>query len=194
MKMTKQTMVPALLLGLTLVGAGSVAFADFTPGQIPAAVLSDFTPAQQAAITQAHDIRAKADVEARAVLTAAGVTEAQMHSAMDSYRDTERKAIDTALTNNDYAAFTAAIANSPEASSMTPDIFAKLVKIHSLEVSGDKAGAMALRKELHDSGFKGMGMHMIGGRGMGMGEGRGHSPRFDDDKTTMTPTTTTTAQ
>ena len=112
---------------------------------------------------------------------------------MDSYRDTERKAMDTAFTNNDYAAFTALIANSPDASSMTPDIFAKLVKIHALEVSGDRAGAMTLRKELRDAGFKGMGMGMMGGHGMmGMGEGRGHGSRFDKD--TMTPTTTTVAQ
>ncbi len=189
MNMTKQTVLPALLLGLTLVGAGSVALADFTPSQLPAAVLSKFTAAQQTALTQAHDIRVKADVEAKAVLTAAGLTEKDMHTAMDSYRDTELKAMDTALTNNDYAAFTTLIANSPDASAMTTDIFAKLVKIHALEVSGDRAGAMTLRKELRDAGFKGMGM--MGGHGMG--EGRGHGPRGDSDMNT-TPTTTTTAQ
>jgi len=191
MNMKKQTMIPALLLGLTLAGAGGVAFADVTPGQLPAAVLSKFTAAQQTAITQAHDIRAKADVEAKAVLTAAGLTEKDVHTAMESYRDTERKAIDTALTNNDYSAFTTAIANMPDASAMTPEIFAKLVKIHSLEASGDRAGAMALRQELRDSGFKGVGIGMMGGRGHdhnhGMGDGRGHGLRFDDDTMNQTP-------
>lgn len=190
MKMTKRTMIPALVLGVTLVGAGSVAFADFTPGQIPAAVLSAFTPAQQTAITEAHDIRAKAEVEARAVLTAAGVTEAQMHSVMESYRDTERQAMDTALTNNDYAAFTALTANRPHASTVTPEIFATLVHIHSLKASGDHAGATALRKELRDSGFSGMGMGMMS-RGDMFG-GRGHGPRSDDS--TRAAGTTTTAE
>jgi hypothetical protein len=182
MKMTKQTMVPALLLGLTLVGAGSVALADFTAGQLPAAVLSKFTDTEQSAITQAQTIRAKADVEAKAVLAAAGVTEVELHTAMDSYRDTERKAMDTA--------FTALIANSPDASMMTPEIFAKLVKAYSLEAAGDHAGAMTLRQELRDAGFKGMGMGMMGGRGMG--EGRGHGPRAGDSTATTESSTTTT--
>ena len=185
MKMTKRTLLPALLLGLTLVGAGTVALADFTPGQIPAAVLAQFSSEKQTAITQAHDIRAKADVEAKAVLTAAGVTEQEMHTAMDSYRDTKRAAMDTALTNNDYAAFTALMADTPNASGVTTDIFAKLVKIHSLEVSGDRTGAMTLRQELRDAGFTGMGM--MGGHGMD--GGRGHGPRGDDTHTT--PSTTT---
>lgn len=189
MKMTKQTMLPALLLGLTLVGAGSVAFADFTPLQLPAAVLSAFTPAQKTAINEARAIRSKADIDVKAVLMAAGLTEKDLHTAMDSYRNTERKAMDTALTNNDYAAFTALSVNSSHVSTMTTEIFAKLVKIHALEKAGDHAGAQTLRKELRDSGFKGMGMGMMGGHRMG--EGRGHGPRTTDSTTTPTMTTTT---
>jgi hypothetical protein len=53
---------------------------------------------------------------------------------------------------------------------------------------------MALRKELRESGFKGMGMGMMGGRGMGMEGGRGHGPRGDHDMDSTPAASATTAQ
>ncbi len=176
--MTKRNGMFALMLGLALAGTGTAAYASFTPGQLPAAVLAAFTSDEQAAITAAQDIRAKADVEADAVLTAAGVTHDELHTAMKSAREADRTAMDTALTNNDYDAYAALIAGRPDADSLTKDIFATLVEIRSLEVSGDKAGAMDLRKELRDAGYKGM----MGGKGGEMGGGHGHGPRATADE------------
>lgn len=174
--MTKRNGMFALMVGLALAGTGTAAYASFTPGQLPAAVLAKFTTSEQAAITQAQDIRAKADVEAEAVLTNAGVTKDELHDALKSAREAERTAMDTALTNNDYDAYAALVAGHPQADSLTKEIFAKLVEIRSLEVSGDTTGA----KELRDSGFKGM-MGEKGGEGMG-GE-HGHGPRAEAEKT-----------
>ncbi len=151
----KRYAVPALILGLALLGGSTAAYAAFTPGQLPAAVLSGFTSDQQVAIQKAQDIRSAAETEAKAVLTAAGVTEDALHTAMETYHDAERTKMDAALDANDYAAFQALVAGTPMADTLTEDIFAKLVQIRSLEKSGDHEGAMTLRKELGDVGFKG---------------------------------------
>ncbi|MFA7302770.1 MAG: hypothetical protein WC030_03420, partial [Candidatus Paceibacterota bacterium] len=138
-----------------------------------------FSATQQAAVTQAHEIRQEAHTKAQAVLTSAGITREQMQKAMSTYRSSQRTAVQAALTANDYAAFKALVANSPMADKLTEAVFAKLVQIHKLEVSGDRAGAQALRKELRDSGVIGVGMGM-GHKGEGMG---GHGRGLDvDDK------------
>lgn len=169
----KKFAIPALLLGLVTVGGGTAYAA--APNM---AAFSSFTPAQQAAVQQAHEIRQEARTKAQAVLTAAGITQDQMHKAMSAYRSGQRTAIDAALTANDYAAFKTLIANRPMADKVTPEVFAKLVQIHKLEVSGDRAGAQTLRKELRDSGVVGVGM----GAGMGHGKGgMGHGKWADND-------------
>ena len=152
--------VPALILGLAMIG-GTSAYA-FGPGGIDVAAFSGFTSGEQAAIQKAHEIRQTADEEAKAVLEAAGVTEEEMRTAMDSFREAQHEKLDAALESNDYDAFKALVAGSPMEENLTEDIFAKLVEIHELEESGDREGAMELRKELADDGF-------MGGFGLGHG-------------------------
>lgn len=151
----KRYAIPALILGLALLGGGATAYAAFTPGTLPSEVLTKFTTDQQAAIQKAQDIRSTADAEAKAVLDAAGVSEDALHSAMDSFLKEQHTKMDAALDANDYAAFEAAVAGSPMADKLTQDIFTKLVQIRSLEKSGDHAGAMKLRQELGADGFMG---------------------------------------
>ncbi|PIR82985.1 hypothetical protein COU19_02885 [Candidatus Kaiserbacteria bacterium CG10_big_fil_rev_8_21_14_0_10_56_12] len=172
----KHYAIPVALLALVTVG-GATAYAATTPNMAP---FASFSAAQQTAIEQAFTIRQDARTKAQDVLDAAGVTPGAMRTAMNTYRSNQRTAIDAALTANDYAAFQALVANSPMASELTQDVFAKLVEIHKLEVSGDHAGAAALRKELTDAGIHGLGIGHMGGRGMMMG-GHGFGPDNDND-------------
>lgn len=149
----KRYAIPALILGLALLGGASATYAAFTPGQLPAEVLSSFTADQQTAIEKAEQIREDAQTQAKAVLDAAGVSQDQLHTAMDTYRKAQHDKMDAALDANDYAAFQAAVAGTPMADKLTQDTFAKLVQIRQLEKSGDHQGAMELRKELGDAGF-----------------------------------------
>lgn len=149
----KRYAVPALVLGMALLGGTTAAYAAFTPGAVPSDVLAGFSTDQQAAIQKAQDIRTTAETQSKAVLDAAGVSENALHKAMGAYHQKHRTALDAALDANDYEAFKGLVAGTPMASSLTPDVFAKLVKIHSLEKSGDRAGAQALRKELGATGF-----------------------------------------
>lgn len=150
---TKRYAIPALVLGVALLGGGTAAYAAFTPGTLPTEALSSFTADQQAAIKKAHTIRSAAEVEATAVLKAAGVSKDALHTAMKSFRDAGREKVDAALDANDYAAFKTAVAGSPMADTVTQDIFNTLVQIRALEKSGDHAGAMVLHKELGETGF-----------------------------------------
>lgn len=65
-----------------------------------------------------------------------------------------RKKIDEALTNNDFATFKTLIANTPFASVVTEQTFAKLVEAHALREKGDHEAARKIMEEL---GFKGPG-------------------------------------
>ncbi|MEK7079890.1 MAG: hypothetical protein AAB883_00545 [Patescibacteria group bacterium] len=155
----KRYAVPALILGITLLGSGTAAYAAFSgPGTLPSDVLSAFTPDEQVAIKKAQDIRSAAETEAESVLTAAGVTEDELHTAMEAHQEKQRTALNSALDANDYAAYQSLVADAPNADKLTEDVFAKLVQIRKLEVAGDKDGAMTLRKELGQAGF-GFGGH-----------------------------------
>lgn len=153
---SKKYILPALFMAVALAGGGT-AYA-FGPGgmTLPAGVPSGFTATEQTAITQAQDIREKAEAEADKILSDAGVTREEMHTAMETFHKTQRDAIDAALDANDINAFKTAVAQSPmgdKASTITDDVFAKMVQIRNLEKSGNTAGAQALRKELGDAGF-----------------------------------------
>lgn len=143
---------------LASVGFGSLAFAATdTSTQIPS------TNTVSGLVTRA-----------RALLSGTAPTTAQ-RTALRAQRDAEHAAVDAALTNGDYAAFTAAIANKPKpdgAPAMTEAVFAKMVEAHKLHAAGDTAGA---EKIMSDLGFtKPAGRGGMGGKGMhgrGMGEG-----------------------
>ena len=148
-----QRAIPALLVGLAVFGSAGAAYAAFTPHTLPTDVLATFTADQQDAIEKAQAIRDEAHTKAQAVLEAAGVSKDALHDAMKAHREKQHEAMNAALDANDYAAFKALVADGPMGDKLTEDIFAKLVKIHALQKSGDKEGAHELRKELHDAGF-----------------------------------------
>ena len=156
--------MPALLLGVITVG-GATAYAAGPSMDLTA--LTGFTDAQKTAITEAFQIRKDAGTKAKAVLDAAGVDETKLRDAMHAQHEGERAKFDAALDANDYAAFTALVAGSPRADTITPEIFAKLVQVRALDKAGDHKGAMELRKDL--------------GVGMGFGGERG-GPRAGHDK------------
>ncbi len=156
MKLSKKFAVPALVIGLAVLGGGT-AFA--ASNGFDASTLTGFTDAQKTAIEQAFQIRKDADDKAKQVLTDAGVDQKVLGEQMRSQHEAKRKAMDAALDANDYAAFQTAVAGSPMADKLTTDVFAKLVEIRKLEKSGDREGAMKLRKELGtEAGFRGPGM------------------------------------
>ena len=166
MKLThKKFVVPALVLGLALIGGGT-AFA--ASNGFDTSKLTGFTDAQKAAITQAFQMRKDADDKAKSVLESAGVDEKALHEQMRTQMDAKHTAIDAALDANDYAAFQAAVAGSPMEGKVTTDTFSKLVEICKLQKSGDHEGAMKLSKDLgirFGFGGPGMGGHPEGPHG-----------------------------
>lgn len=178
--MTKSKFIlPALILGVTLLG-GTSAYA-FGGGTFPVEAFKSFSAEKQTAIQKAWDIRATAEKDATAVLDRAGVTKDEVHTAMEAFHKQHKAAMDAALEANDFNAFKALIAQGPHADNadkLTADIFAKIVKIHALEKSGDKAGAQALRKEVRDAGLKG-GIDMGGGMGHGGHGGKMYKSMMD---------------
>lgn len=153
---TKYT-VPAFAFGLLALGTGS---AYAFQGGLPLAAFSSFSSGQQAAIERSQEIMSNARTEADKVLSEAGISREDMHSAMASFHKEHMKAVDDALDANDYAAFTKAIADMPMSADVSEADFAKLVEIRKLQQTGDREGAQALRKELIDSGFH---LPLIGG-------------------------------
>lgn len=69
-----------------------------------------------------------------------------------------RKKIDQALTNKDFATFKTLIANTPFASTVTEEVFLKLAEAHALRDKGDNEGA---RKIMDGLGFKGHGPKLV---------------------------------
>lgn len=167
----KRYAIPTLMLGATLLG-GSSAYAAFGSRTFDATAFTSFSAAEQTAIQKAFDIRQKAHQEAEAVLEAAGITHEQMREAMQAAHQKDRAAVEAALDANDYSAFKALIAKSPMADNLTAEVFAKLVEIRKLEKAGDKVGARELRKELAESGFRGVGLGGFGGHGPRGAHGR----------------------
>ena len=156
-----------LVLGIMAAG-GATALAASGP-ELQLSSLSGFTDAQKAAIEKAFQIHKTADVEAKAVLDAAGVDPSKLHEAMRTEHGAMHTKVDATLDANDYSAFQALVAGTPMADKVTADTFAKLVEARTLEKSGDKAGAMKLRKELNlggmgRGGFDGAHDHMMGGK------------------------------
>lgn len=175
MVIKKRYAVPALILGMALLGGGT-AFAA-TGGTLDVSKLAGFTDAQKSAISQAFELRKNADTQARAMLEAAGVDQTKLHQAMRGMHEEMHTKMNAALDANDFAAFQALTAGTPMADKATASNFAKLVEIRKLEKAGDKAGAEKLRKEL---GFgKGLG-GMMGGKGP-MGGHRGGDTDNDKD-------------
>lgn len=170
MKIPKKYAIPALALGLLVMGGATASAATGQIG-IDVSTLAQFTDTQKTAIEKAFQIRKDANEQAKSVLSAAGVDEEKLHEAMRSQHGAKgaemRSKLEAALDANDFAAFQALGANTPMQDKLTSDTFAKLVEIRKLEKAGDKEGAMKLRQELGFGAGMGMGGMMRGPHGPG---------------------------
>jgi len=102
----KQYYIGALMVGgLLLAATGAQAFG----GVLPLDAFKNFSSSEQSAIEKAFTIREKAEAEAQAVLSDAGITEMEIHDAMRSYGEQKRKVIDDALEAGDFAAYKEAV-------------------------------------------------------------------------------------
>jgi DNA-directed RNA polymerase subunit N (RpoN/RPB10) len=82
--------------------------------------------------------------------------EADARLADMAARDAKHEAIETALKNNDYAAWAAASVGTPMADKITEANFAKFVQAHTLMEQGNRDGARAIMDELGIEPPKGM--------------------------------------
>lgn len=169
--MLKQIMIPVAAFALTVTGASAFSGNGWLKNV-------DLTDAQVSALEQAKEIRTSAHDKAEQVLTDAGIDKEKMNevrSAMHEGRMEHHEAVETAIENNDYNAFVAAIRDTPLAEKITSRAdFEKMVEAHTLKESGDREGARTIFKELGLERMNGNhgGLHKDGGRGMG---------RFSDD-------------
>jgi hypothetical protein len=130
----KQYYIGALMVGgLLLAATGAQAFG----GVLPLDAFKNFSSSEQSAIEKAFTIREKAEAEAQAVLSDAGITEMEIHDAMRSYGEQKRKVIDDALEAGDFAAYKEAVSGTPMADEITEATFDKLVEAHSYMKDGD---------------------------------------------------------
>lgn len=145
--MLKQILIPVAALAITVTSASAFTGTGFLNN-----LNVDLADSQKTALETAHDIREEAREKAQQVLEDAGIDDAKMreiHDAMRDAREASYKAIETAVTNNDYAAFTTAVANTPLADTIDTEAeFAKFVEAHALREAGDHDGARAILEEL----------------------------------------------
>ncbi|MCA9366993.1 hypothetical protein KC887_01865 [Candidatus Kaiserbacteria bacterium] len=179
--MLKQLLIPVAAFAITATSAAAFTGIDWSSLNL------DLSDSQVSALEQADQIRQTADKEARSVLEAAGIDDTKMHEiqdAMHAQRDAEHQAVEDAITNNDYAAFQAAVTDGPFADAIISEAdFAKLVEAHQLREAGDFEGADAIMTELGIE--KPMGGP--GGRHGGCGDFDGdddHGPDQTQDTTT----------
>ena len=93
--------------------------------------------------------------------------EADERAAKHAQRKATHEAARTAIENNDYNAWAAAVAGTPQADKVDATTFSKLVAAHSLREAGDHEGARAIMQEL--------GLERHHGKG-GKRGGRGPNP------------------
>lgn len=176
-KKAKALLIPIAAFAVTITGVSA-----FNEDVLIKAGLNDV---QISAFEDAQELRKSGDKEgARDVLVEAGIDVDAMHAvgeAMHEYRKENRDAVHTAVENNDYAAFTTAVAGSPIADIVTSeDDFAQFVEAAKLREAGDMDAAHTIMQELGFTGKMGAhkgGHHMLKGdhdevKFTGKGEGR----------------------
>jgi hypothetical protein len=145
-------MIKQLLVGVALFGVTATSVSAWSGSDWLQYADLNLTEAEQTALEEAETIRDNAMVEAKAVLTEAGIDEERMQEIRQAKREGMKEVRDevkAAIEANDYSAFTATVAGSPLADSIDTEAeFAKLVEAHNLREAGDRAGAIAIMKEL----------------------------------------------
>ena len=180
--MINQIMIPLAAFAITATGVSAF------NGDMLDKIDVDLSDSQVSALEVAYEMRtdgADRD-EVKTYLEENGVTEDIMKEIKDAtheVRDAQREVVKSALDNNDYDAFIAAIADSPLADAITSEAdFETFKAAHELRASGDHEGAQELMSELgveKPAGHDGRGGEMGGGHGpRGGGDGQG-SPRGD---------------
>lgn len=137
-------------------------------------VTAGLTADQQAAFEVARELRLEGDfTAARDILVEAGIdaeTLEKVRSAMQEERDTSKVAIKIAIDENDFQAFTLAIAGTPLADVITSEAdFQSFKQAHALRDAGDKVGAKEIFSELGLPPGKVKAIH--GGHGLGKHHG-----------------------
>lgn len=173
----KSLLIPIAAFAVTVTGVSA-----FNSEVLEEAGLTD---EQIAAFEEAREKRESGDREgARDVLAEAGIdveTMEAVREAMHAHKHEMHHAIHDAVENEDYAAFQAAIADSPLADVVTSEEdFALFVEAHNYKEAGDWEAAKAIFEDLgieRGFGAKGghHGHHGFMHKGERGGEGFGHS-------------------
>ncbi len=156
MKKFSLSVMPLLVL-VALSGATAFA-ADVSTTETSHRARIQITEAQKTILAQIKALHEQGkDDEARALAKSSGIPKLLKplrgeHKPHQWPNHENRKKINTALTNNDFATFKLLIASTPFASSVTEATFAKLVEAHALREKGDHEGARKIMEEL---GFRG---------------------------------------
>jgi hypothetical protein len=74
--------------------------------------------------------------------------EADARIAKRAAHQVKREAVRVAIENNDYSAWSTAMAGTPLADKVTPETFARLVEAHNLREAGDHEAAREIMEEL----------------------------------------------
>lgn len=158
-KKTKALLIPIAAFAVTVTGAQA----------FNSQVLEDagLTSDQVSAFEQAHELRKEGDKEAaKEVIVEAGIDMDAMHAvrdAMKNHRKEMHTAIGEAIADEDYAAFTEAVAQSPIADIVNSEAdFAQFSQAYTLREAGDMQAA---REIMEDLGFEPKEGHMKGHAG-----------------------------
>lgn len=95
-------------------------------------------------------LRAQTKIRLAQAVANGKLTQAEADSRLRDMaaHDSKHQAIETALENNDYAAWVTAAANTPIAGKITETNFAQFAKAHALMEQGDRDGARAIMNQL----------------------------------------------
>jgi DNA-binding transcriptional MerR regulator len=168
--MIKQIMIPMAAFAVTATAASA-----FNPDMLEQ-IDVDLTDSQVSALEEAHELKTQGTdrKEVKTFLEENGVdtdTMKEIKEAGREYRDEQREEVQTALDNDDYEAFLAAIADSPLADAIESEAdFETFKAAHELKEAGDHEAAKELMTELdieHPEGHGRKGGHNgEGPRGM----------------------------
>ena len=144
--MLKQLFIPVAAFAVTATSVAAFQNVDWSTVDI------DLSDNEITALEEAQEIRQAAHEEAESVLEDAGIDQdrlKEIRKALHESHKANRDAIHNALEAGDYAAFTAAVANTPLAEDITSEAdFEKLLEAHSLREAGEHEAAKEIVEEL----------------------------------------------
>jgi hypothetical protein len=175
----KHALIPVAAFAVTVSTASAFSGSDFIKH-----LNLELTDEQLKALEQAQEIREDAREDVEAVLEAAGLDKEKMrevHDALHEARKAQSEAMKTAIEDNDYAAFLAAVEGTKLGEVVdTESEFKQFITAHELIKDGDREAAKVIMDEL---GLEkpGLGLVQKGGHGHHGGSregwgGRGMEP------------------